>query len=448
MECNIVTIKHDEKYCLLDTERNKLYSINEISYKIINHLLTEENPEQTASKFDISLNEIHGLMNSIGLLDKPVSYEKKSNALFDGKIERITLHVSNDCNLRCKYCYASGGSYGKSRGLMKHDTAKKFIDYCCVNFKRIENIVFFGGEPFLNYPIIEYICKGFYAKYKNGEIDHIPRFGAITNGTLLSEKIFHLISKYFSFITVSLDGPSSVNDLNRVYEDGKGSFDRVAIFIDRLKQIATLDLAIEATYTSQHIENGFTRAMTLDFLKSRFDTKVDIVDELSIENTIEEDINNPIESQKFQSILSILVRKKPIGKCEILRKIFAISTEGGIYPCHMNIGDGMEPISSIFDNAGDFAAFIDNCSTYQLKNNPTCHSCWAKNFCGGCSRQSFYNNETKAYSSIPNGKNCEEFKEIVKKELIRICEVRKDPILWKKLLDKADHSSSNQDYVG
>lgn len=26
-------------------------------------------------------------------------------------IDRITLHISNDCNLRCKYCYANGGSY-------------------------------------------------------------------------------------------------------------------------------------------------------------------------------------------------------------------------------------------------------------------------------------------------------------------------------------------------
>ena len=25
----------------------------------------------------------------------------------------VKIHVSNDCNLRCKYCYAKGGNYGK-----------------------------------------------------------------------------------------------------------------------------------------------------------------------------------------------------------------------------------------------------------------------------------------------------------------------------------------------
>ena len=38
-------------------------------------------------------------------------------------ITSIKLIVSNDCNLRCSYCYASYGSYGKKRKVMKTEEA-------------------------------------------------------------------------------------------------------------------------------------------------------------------------------------------------------------------------------------------------------------------------------------------------------------------------------------
>jgi len=41
----------------------------------------------------------------------------------------LFLNVSNDCNLRCTYCYGDGGNYGSDRTLMTQDTAKKNIDY-------------------------------------------------------------------------------------------------------------------------------------------------------------------------------------------------------------------------------------------------------------------------------------------------------------------------------
>ena len=45
-------------------------------------------------------------------------------------IRRITLHISNDCNLRCKYCFGGGGSYNQERNLMTEQTAIEFVDFC------------------------------------------------------------------------------------------------------------------------------------------------------------------------------------------------------------------------------------------------------------------------------------------------------------------------------
>ena len=39
-----------------------------------------------------------------------------------GQLPRLVLNISNDCNMRCKYCYANCGDYGGQRGLMSVDT--------------------------------------------------------------------------------------------------------------------------------------------------------------------------------------------------------------------------------------------------------------------------------------------------------------------------------------
>jgi hypothetical protein len=48
--------------------------------------------------------------------------EKDKNISAKKSIGRMTLHVSNDCNLRWKYCYANGGNYNLSKELMSYKT--------------------------------------------------------------------------------------------------------------------------------------------------------------------------------------------------------------------------------------------------------------------------------------------------------------------------------------
>ena len=103
-------------------------------------------------------------------------------------MHRVTVCVSNDCNLRCKYCYAKGGNYGRNRSVMSKKTAKSFVDFCVTNFNRVDNVSFFGGEPLLNYPVIEYICKLFKEQSLN-ESFTLPSFSMITNGTLCNDEL-------------------------------------------------------------------------------------------------------------------------------------------------------------------------------------------------------------------------------------------------------------------
>ena len=67
-------------------------------------------------------------------------------------VKALCLHVSHDCNLRCKYCFASTGDFGTGhRMTMDFDTAKKAIDWVVAKSGKRRNIEidFFGGEPLM-----------------------------------------------------------------------------------------------------------------------------------------------------------------------------------------------------------------------------------------------------------------------------------------------------------
>ena len=63
-------------------------------------------------------------------------------------VKALCLHVSHDCNLRCKYCFASTGDFGTGhRMTMDFETAKRAIDFVIAKSGHRRNIEvdFFGG---------------------------------------------------------------------------------------------------------------------------------------------------------------------------------------------------------------------------------------------------------------------------------------------------------------
>ena len=64
----------------------------------------------------------------------------------------ITLTLTRSCNLRCGYCFEAN----KSGQRMTFETAKRILDeaLCDDRFGEYE-IDFFGGEPFLEFDLIQ-----------------------------------------------------------------------------------------------------------------------------------------------------------------------------------------------------------------------------------------------------------------------------------------------------
>jgi sulfatase maturation enzyme AslB (radical SAM superfamily) len=94
------------------------------------------------------------------------------------KITAIALNVAETCNLRCNYCYAGDGNYGEDT-MMPNDTAFKAVDFLLAQTDKL-HIVFFGGEPLLNFKLVKSVVD--YCKTKVGKTFS---YAMTTNGVLL-----------------------------------------------------------------------------------------------------------------------------------------------------------------------------------------------------------------------------------------------------------------------
>ncbi|MBP1747878.1 MAG: radical protein [Deltaproteobacteria bacterium] len=146
----------------------------------------------------------------------------------------VTFVVTEDCQLRCHYCYLVGKN---SRNKMSFDIAKRTIDHLVENRDLFPDKAvvwdFIGGEPFLEVDLIDRICD--YAREKMAREEH-PwlhnyRFSLTTNGILYgTEKAQYFIRKNRSDLSigVTIDGTPQKHDMHRVYPSGKGSYNDTA----------------------------------------------------------------------------------------------------------------------------------------------------------------------------------------------------------------------------
>lgn len=151
----------------------------------------------------------------------------------NGTAKEITFIVTKDCQLVCKYCYLVGKN---SKERMSFETAKCAIDYILNDNEKFEQDAvvwdFIGGEPFLEIDLIEQICD--YIKIKLFEKNHkwfnSYRFSFSTNGINYHEnKVQNFVAKNHEHLSIgiTIDGTKIKHDLNRIYKNGKGSYDEV-----------------------------------------------------------------------------------------------------------------------------------------------------------------------------------------------------------------------------
>ena len=112
----------------------------------------------------------------------------------------VEFSLDTKCNLACKYCYSAHTPPNP----MSIDTAMKFferINYMMDYYdKDTYHISYFGGEPLLNWEVIEATLPKFQ------EDPRCASYVVITNGALLDSKKVQFLKKYNCGISLSFDG--------------------------------------------------------------------------------------------------------------------------------------------------------------------------------------------------------------------------------------------------
>lgn len=169
--------------------------------------------------------------------------------------KRVILELTENCNLRCKYCFNTIGNRKRvhiSRQ-MEDTTAFAAIDYYFKIYKEIfqslsasekeirsintpPTLSWWGGEPFLNFEVIKKSKEYFEClPWDELGIDKKTiRFSVVTNLTILTPEIMDFLIGNQIYLFVSIDGNQCLHDANRVFANGEGSFNIVKNNLDTL----------------------------------------------------------------------------------------------------------------------------------------------------------------------------------------------------------------------
>ncbi len=403
---------------VLDVESGGVFVMDDLAFKMLDGLgapmqkkcpneLFEKFPEYSQDDVKNSYDEIYSLYASNCLFSESnISADEYERLAENSPVKAMCLNVAHDCNLRCKYCFASTGDFGGGRKLMPMEVAKKAIDFLIENSGKRRNLEvdFFGGEPLLNFDVVKETVE--YAKNREKNNNKNFRFTITTNGVLLDDEKIEYINHHMNNVVLSLDGRREINDRVRRRVDGSGSYDLILPkFLKLVEGRKDKDYYVRGTFTKYN----------LDFLKDVLHINDCGFDQISVEPVVcdssceyaitEEDL--PKIFEQYELLANKIVQKKKNnhkinffhfmidlnqGPCLIKRlkgcgcgnEYVAISPDGWIYPCHQLMGVEKWKMGNVAENKLDQKIKKDFSKT-TIFHKEECKNCWARFYCsGGC----------------------------------------------------------------
>ncbi|HEX9062807.1 MAG TPA: thioether cross-link-forming SCIFF peptide maturase [Clostridia bacterium] len=412
----------------LDVYSGSVHIFDDVSFDVLDlyenmgesDVLSALSGKYTEESIKEAYLEIDSLKNE-GILFSEDEFQSMDFPMADPVVKAICIHISHDCNIRCRYCFAGTGSFGGDRMNMPSMTGKKAIDFLISMSGKRRNleIDFFGGEPLLNFDVVKDIVS--YAKSKEEEYGKKFKFTLTTNAVMLDDEKMDYINKNMQNVVLSIDGRRDVNDRMRKRIDGKGTYDGI---IHKIKQMADArnqdNYYVRGTYTRENIDfsNDVLHLADLGFKQisvepvvaakdTGFDIREEDLPELfsEYEKLAHEYVKRKNDGNGFNFFHFIVDLEggpcisKRLGGCGSGHEYVAVTPSGDIYPCHQFVGMDEFHMGNVNEEGikKDVQKAFKNSNVYTKEE---CKSCWAKFFCsGGCAANSmqFHGNINTPY---------------------------------------------------
>ena len=295
-----------------------------------------------------------------------------------------TLHLTNACNLACRYCYVRQGTE-----VMPPSVARAAVDLAAREPGH-HGIIFFGGEPLLRRQTIYDTVRYAEGLHLQGKF----HYKITTNGTLLDEEFLRFSHRHQVFIALSHDGVAQ--DLNRVTHQDEGTFDRLEPIAKRLLSVrpyAPVMMTVapnSVKFYARGVEYlyslGFRYLIcTLDYsenwteadfaeLERQYRRLADWYEALTLRE--EKFYFSPFEVK----ISSHIHRTSYCAeRCELGKKQISVAPDGRLYPCVQFLGKEEFCI-------GDVYSGVDTQRQQRLyllneREKPPCDQCAVKGRC-------------------------------------------------------------------
>ncbi len=415
-----------DTHVLLDVESGAVHELDAEAFAVARALEAGEDPYAAGVPkhiVDEVLGELRQLEREGALNAAPAEAPDIGGGAV---VKSMCLHVAHDCNLRCRYCFASTGDFHGERMLMTEDVAKRALEFLVKNSggrKHLE-VDLFGGEPLLNWPLCAEIVR--YGRKLEKEFNKEIHFTITTNCVALTDEMADFVNREMHNVVISLDGRRDVHDALRPTANGRGSYD---IIVEKAKR-----LVAGRGEKEYYIRGTFTRN-NLDFAEDVKHLAALGFDQLSVEPVVlPEDDPLSITREHLPRVREEYLRlaehylnerkhgrwfnffhfnvdleggpclRKRLTGCGAGEEYVAVAPDGTLYPCHQFVGQAGWAFGNVFDGTLDenIRKKFSGCS---VATKLACKGCWAKYFCsGGCAANaSLYSGDIM----VPHEISCE-----------------------------------------
>lgn len=404
---------------VLDVCTGVVHVLDDISYELsafADENMTNELPKEAFDKLSNTYTETELKeawyelyeLHKDGVFCSKDDIKQFAGDISKAPIKSMCLNVAHDCNLRCKYCFASTGDFGGGRKLMPFEVGKAALDFIVKNSGSRHNLEvdFFGGEPLMNFDVVKRLVE--YGRKLEKEYNKHFRFTITTNGVLLDDEKIDFINREMKNVVLSIDGRREVNDKMRPHADGRGSYDEI---IGKYKKL------VERRNGGEYYVRGTFTHQNLDFASDVLHLADEGFDQISVEPVVCDE-NSPYAIKKedlpqifkeYEKLAIAYLERKKKGKgfnffhfmidlnegpcilkllkgCGCGNEYIAVTPDGDIYPCHQFVGQGGFKMGNVLDQNGSFDNELKTTfSKANIFTKKKCSECWARFFCsGGC----------------------------------------------------------------